>query len=284
MSNFIITADTTMDLPVELIRSLDIRPIVSYVSMGGEDLPDWPDITARELFDYVSRSGQLPKTAAANPLDYENFFRKIREEDDRPIIHIAKSSGISSCCENAVAAAREVPDVHVVDSLNLSSGSGMVVLKAARSELTDVKELLAELDEYKKRIQCNFVIETVDYLHKGGRCSGLAAMAAGLLKLRPEIVLDNGYLRPGRKFRGSFEKCVYTLLDEILKDPSIYEPDQVYINHTLQNPHLLEAVIKHIQDLKYFKQVEAVEACSAVATHCGPNTFALQLVRKRTNH
>ena len=146
MSNFIVTADTTMDLPMEVIQELDIRPIVSYVSLGGDNLADWPDITSQDLFDYVKKSGQLPKTAAANPTDYEEFFRKIRETDSRPIIHIAKSSGISSCYENAVIASREIPDVYVVDSLGLSTGSGMLVMMAAKSDKTDPKELVAELD------------------------------------------------------------------------------------------------------------------------------------------
>lgn len=281
MSHFIITADTTFDLPLEIVRDLDIRPIISYVSMGGDDLPDWPDITAQDLFDYVKRSGQLPKTAAANPLDYEEYFKKIRETDDRPIIHIAKSSGVSSCYENAVTAAQNVPDVHVVDSLGISTGSGMLVLMAAQSELSDPKELVAQLDEFKTRIECNFLIETLDYLYKGGRCSGLAAMAAGLLKLRPEIVMEEGKMHAGRKFRGPYEKCLFTFIDELLKDIDRFEKGTVYVNHTIQDPALLEKLLDYIREKNYFTDVKAYPACAAVATHCGPNCFGLQLVRKK---
>lgn len=281
MSHFIITADTTFDLPLEIVRDLDIRPIISYVSMGGDDLPDWPDITAQDLFDYVKRSGQLPKTAAANPLDYEEYFKKIRETDDRPIIHIAKSSGVSSCYENAVTAAQNVPDVHVVDSLGISTGSGMLVLMAAQSELSDPKELVAQLDEFKIRIECNFLIETLDYLYKGGRCSGLAAMAAGLLKLRPEIVMEEGKMHAGRKFRGPYEKCLFTFIDELLKDIDRFEKGTVYVNHTIQDPALLEKLLDYIREKNYFTDVKAYPACAAVATHCGPNCFGLQLVRKK---
>ena len=281
MSNFIVTADTTMDLPMEVIKELDIRPIISYVSMGGDNLPDWPDITSQDLFDYVKQSGQLPKTAAANPTDYEDFFRKIREEDSRPIIHIAKSSGVSSCYENAVLASREIPDVYVVDSLGLSTGSGMLVMMAAKTDKTDPKELVAELDKFKTRIECSFVIETLDYLYKGGRCSGLAALAAGLLKLRPEIVMENGKMHAGRKFRGPYEKCLYTFIDETFKDIERFEPGILYINHTIQDRKLLEALMQHIRDFNYFEDVKEFTACAAIATHCGPNTFGFHPVRKK---
>lgn len=281
MSNFIVTADTTMDLPMEVIQELDIRPIVSYVSLGGDNLADWPDITSQDLFDYVKKSGQLPKTAAANPTDYEEFFRKIRETDSRPIIHIAKSSGISSCYENAVIASREIPDVYVVDSLGLSTGSGMLVMMAAKSDKTDPKELVAELDEFKTRIECSFIIETFDFLYKGGRCSGLAALAAGILKLRPEIVLENGKMHAGRKFRGPYEKCLYTFIDETLKDLDRFEPGVLYVNHTMQDRKLLDALIQHIKDMNYFEDVREFTACAAIATHCGPNTFGFHPVRKK---
>ena len=281
MSNFIVTADTTMDLPMEVIQELDIRPIVSYVSLGGDNLADWPDITSQDLFDYVKKSGQLPKTAAANPTDYEEFFRKIRETDSRPIIHIAKSSGISSCYENAVVASQEIPDVYVVDSLGLSTGSGMLVMMAAKSDKTDPKELVAELDEFKTRIECSFIIETLDFLYKGGRCSGLAALAAGILKLRPEIVLENGKMHAGRKFRGPYEKCLYTFIDETLKDLDRFEPGVLYVNHTMQDRKLLDALIQHIKDMNYFEDVREFTACAAIATHCGPNTFGFHPVRKK---
>jgi len=281
MSNFIVTADTTMDLPMETIRRLNIHPIVSYVSLGGDNLADWPDLSAQDLFDYVAKSGQLPKTAAANPSDYEEFFRGLRAEDDRPIIHIAKSSGISSCYENAVVAAQDIPDVYVVDSLGLSTGSGMLVMMAAESEESDPKKLIAELDEFKTRIRCSFIIETLDYLYKGGRCSGLAALAAGLLKLRPEIVVDNGKMHAGRKFRGAYEKCLYTFIDETLQDIERFEPGVLYVNHTMQDKKLLDALIQHIRDKHYFKDVVEYPACAAIATHCGPNTFGMHPVLKK---
>lgn len=281
MSNFIITADTTMDLPREMIERYDIRPIASYVSLGDKNMDDYPDVTAADLFQYVAASGNLPKTSAANPDDYARIFGKIRETDDRPIIHIAKSSGISSCYENAVVAAQDIPNVYPVDSWGLGSGSGLVVLKAARSEQSDPAALVEELNEYRTRIECSFVIDTLEYLYKGGRCSGLAALGAGLLKLHPEIVVTEGHMHAGRKFRGRYEKVLMDFTDDRLAHPEQYEDDVLFVNHTLQDPALLEKMLRHIEDLHYFKEIIEVPACAAIATHCGPNTFGFHPVRKK---
>ncbi len=280
MSNFIITADTTMDLAPEVIAAKGIVPIASYVSMGEGSLSDYPDVSAKDLFDYVAKSGKLPQTAAATPSDYEDFFRKLRENDKRPIIHIAKSSGISSCYENAVLAAREVEDVYVVDSLALSGGSGLVVLKAADSTETDPKALCAILDAYKMRLDCSFIIETLDYLYKGGRCSGLAALGANILKLRPEIVVDKGYMHAGKKFRGPYEKCLITFIDDKFKEIERYDPEVLYVNHTIQDPAQLIRLLDHIRAKNYFKEIIEYPACAAIATHCGPNCFGLIPVLK----
>ena len=281
MSRFIVTADTTMDLPMEMIEKYDIRPIASYVSLGGEDLPDWPEITQRDLFDYVAKSGQLPKTSAANPFDYENFFRKIRESDDRPVIHIAKSSGASSCFENAKTAAEEVGDVYCVDSWGIGSGTGLLALRAAESDIDDPRLLCEDLNEYRTRIECSFVIETVDYLFKGGRCSGLAAIGANILKLRPEILMTEGKMHAGRKFRGRYDKVLYDFTVDKLGHPEQFEADRLFVNHTLQDPELLGKLLDYIRGLDYFREVIEVPACAAIATHCGPGTFGFHPVRKK---
>ena len=281
MSDFIITADTTMDLPPELIEKYDIRPIASYVNLGDDNKPDWPDLTQEDLFAYVEKTGKLPQTSAANPYDYEVFFSNIREKDDRPIIHIAKTSGASSCYENACAAAENVSGVYCVDSWGIGSGTGLLVLKAAQSDLKSPEALCEMLNEYRTRIECSFVIETVEYLYKGGRCSGLAALGASLLKLRPEIIMTEGHMHAGRKFRGKYDKVLLDFTKDKLGDPAQYEDDYLFVNHTLQDPALLQKLMDYIRGLHYFKEVIEIPACAAVATHCGPNTFGFHPVRKK---
>ena len=178
-------------------------------------------------------------------------------------------------------AAREVDNVYVVDSKNVSGGSALTVVRAADSSLTDPQELVADLEAYTERIDCSFIIETLEFLYKGGRCSGLAAFGANLLKLRPEIIMENGRMSPGKKFRGPFEKCVQSFIDEKLADIERFEAEQIYINHTIQDPALLERLLDHIKAKGYFKNFVVYSVCAAVATHCGPNTFGIITVRKQ---
>ena len=280
MSNLIITADTTFDLAPDVVKRNHIVPIVSYVSLGEEMMDDYPDIKSGDLFSYVAKSGKLPQTAAANPGDYETVFSRLRAEDDRPIIHIAKSSGISSCYENAVIAAREVEGVYVVDSKSLSGGSGLVVLRAAQSPLEDPEELVADLEAYREKIEGGFVIETLEYLYKGGRCSGLAALGAGILKLRPEIVIEDGKMHAGKKYRGTYDKCLSAFLEERLSQLERFDPEVIYVNHTMQDEAQLKALLETIESSHYFKKVVEYPACAAIATHCGPNCFGIFLIRK----
>ena len=153
-------------------------------------------------------------------------------------------------------------------------------MRAAESTLEDPKELVADLEAYTKRIDCSFIIETLDFLYKGGRCSGLAAFGANLLKLRPEIIMDDGKMSPGKKYRGPYEKCVLSFIDEKLGNIERFEPEQVYINHTLQDPAMLDRIIGHIKAKNYFRNFVVYSVCAAVATHCGPNTFGIITVRK----
>ena len=279
MKPYIISADSTLDMPLELIRKDDIRVIASYVTMGEETVDDWPDLTQRQLLDYVKASGKLAKTSAANPSDYEDWFRKLAEEG-RPIVHVAKSSGVSSCYENACMAAKEVGNVWVVDSKSLAGGTSMTILAALATDLTDPAEVAEFMETYRERIEGSFIIETLEFLCKGGRCSALAAMGANILKLRPEIIFDGGHMRPGKKYRGVYRKCVYEYLNDQLAKLPGYETDLVYINHTIQDPAFLEELKAYVREKTGCRELIEYPASSAISTHCGPNTFGVFFVRK----
>lgn len=279
MKPYILSADSTLDMPSELLREFDIRVIPSYVTMGERTVDDWPDLTQKELLDYVKRSGQLAKTSAANPDDYEKWFRKLRAEG-RPVIHVAKSSGISSCWQNACMAAKELENVWVVDSKNLAGGTSMSILAALRSDLEDPAQVAAFLEAYRERIEGSFIIETLEFLHKGGRCSTVAALGANILKLRPEIVFDHGIMRVGKKYRGVYRKCVYQYLDDQLAKLPGYETELVYMNHTLQDPAFLEELKSYVREKTGCRELIEYPAGPAISTHCGPNTFGVFFVRK----
>ena len=279
MKPYIISADSTLDMPPALLQQYDIRVIPSYVTMGDETVDDWPDLTQAMLLDYVKKTGNLAKTSAANPTDYENWFRKLAEEG-RPIVHVAKSSGISSCYENACMAAKEVGNVWVVDSKNLAGGTSMSILAALKTDLEDPAQVAAFMEAYRERIEGSFIIETLEFLRKGGRCSTLAALGANILKLRPEIVFDHGIMRVGKKYRGVYRKCVYEYLDDQLAKLPGYETDLVYMNHTLQDKAFLEELKAYVREKTGCRELIEYPASSAISTHCGPNTFGVFFVRK----
>ena len=279
MKSYILSADSTLDMPPELIARYDIRIIPSYVTMGEKTVDDWPELTQKDLLDYVRTSGQLAKTSAANPDDYEKWFRKLRSEG-RPVVHVAKSSGLSSCWQNACMAAQEVGEVWVVDSKNLAGGTSMTILAALREGPDEPAAAAAFMEAYRERIEGSFVIETLEFLRKGGRCSALAALGANILKLRPEIVFDGGIMRVGKKYRGVYRKCVYEYLDDQLAKLDRYETDLVYMNHTLQDPDFLEELKAYVREKTGCRELIEYPASSAISTHCGPNTFGVFFVRK----
>ena len=279
MKPYIISADSTLDMPEDFLKLYDVRPIASYVTMGDRTVDDWPDLTQQDLFDYVRLSGQLAKTSAANPGDYERWFRKLTAEG-RPIIHVSKSSGVSSCYQNACIAAQEVGNVWVVDSKFLAGGTSMTILAALRADLKTPDEVVAFMEAYRERVEGSFIIETLEFLHKGGRCSTLAAMGANILKLRPEIVFDNGSMRVGKKYRGVYRKCVFDFLEDLLVKLPDYDTDLVYITHTIQDPAFLEELTTWVREKTGCHQLIEYPASSAISTHCGPNTFGVFFVRK----
>lgn len=279
MKPYIISADSTLDMPDDFLKLYDIRPIASYVTMGDQTVADWPNLSQQDLFDYVRRSGQLAKTSAANPADYERWFRKLTAEG-RPVIHVSKSSGVSSCYQNACIAAQEVGNVWVVDSKYLAGGTSLTILAALHTDLKEPAAVAAFMEAFRERVEGSFLIETLEFLRKGGRCSALAAMGANILKLRPEIVFDNGSMRVGKKYRGVYQKCVYQFLEDLLAKLPDYDTDLVYISHTILDSAFLEELKTWVRKKTDCHQLIVFPASSAISTHCGPNTFGVFFVRK----
>ena len=279
MKNLILSADSTMDMPAEMIDRIGLRVIASYVTMGDRTVEDWPDVSQEDLLGYVRRSGKLAQTSAANPADYETWFRRLAAEG-KPVVHIAKSSGISSCYDNARIAAEEVGNVWVVDSKNLSGGSALLILEAASCGIEDPEALCSHLEAYRERIDGSFIIETLEFLRKGGRCSTVAALGANILKLRPEIVIENGFMHVGKKYRGVYSKCVYDFLNDKLAMLDSFQTDLVYVNHTIQDPAFLKELLDYLREKTGCRELIEFPASAAISTHCGPNTFGVFFVRK----
>ncbi len=270
----VITADSTFDLPPEISARLDIKVIPSYVSMGGDDLPDYPNVTMRDLFAYHDRSGRLPKTAAASPWDYTEFFKNLLSSDTH-ILHIAKSSGMSACCDNARMAAESLENIHVFDSLTIAGGSAMVAVRACelRDEGADIESVVESLTAYRDSINGAFIVDNLDYLRKGGRCSALAHLGVNILRLRPQIIIKDGVMTVGKKYRGKYSNCLRELADDLLDNLS--SPQTVYVSHTMVDEALLKDVMEYVRAKNNVSDIVALPAGSAVSCHCGPNTFGI---------
>ena len=271
MAKIKITCDSTCDLTEELYRRFDLEVIPLQVTMGDRVFSDGVDVTTDELYEYAQKTGTLPKTSAISVGTYEERFRRWTEQG-YSVIHINISSKLSACYQNACIAAGDNGNVYVIDSMNLSSGSGQLAMAAAEmaAEGLPAEEIASRLEEMKTRLDVSFVLQTLEYLHKGGRCSGVAALGANLLKLRPEIVVKDGAMSVGRKYRGGMEKTVMDYIRGRLEGNENVEPGRIMITHTIMPQEIVDEAYALVQSLHPFKEICVTSAGSTIGSHCGP--------------
>ncbi len=280
MSKIKVTCDSTCDLTKELYCKYNIDVIPLGICMGDDFRYDSVNVTAQELYDYAQKTGQLPKTSAISIGDYENHFRKYVEQGYE-VVHISLSSSLSSCYQNACIAAGNVGHVYVIDSQNLSTGSGHLALLAMELAAADytAADIAEALNDMKHRVDVSFVLQTLDYLHKGGRCSGLAAFGANLLKIRPEIVVTAGKMHVGKKYRGNLEKSILTYVRGRLEGQTNIQTDRIFITHSGVPAEIVEKVMNLVRQLQPFEHVIETTAGSTVSSHCGPQCLGLAFFR-----
>lgn len=276
-----ISADSTCDLSPELIKKYNIGITPLYIEKGGQNCRDGIDITPQEIFDYVRSGKGVCRTAAVNVGDYMVFFKKCRENYDA-VIHFNISSDFSSCYQNACTAAAEFENVYVVDSRNLSTGIALLVLDAAeRAEKgEDPEKIAALMRETAEKVEASFVIDTLFYLQKGGRCSTLAALGANLLKLKPCIEVKDGKMGVGKKYRGKIDACIAQYVRERLQGRDDLRRNRIFITHSGCAPEIVENVKEIIKECGGFDEVLETYAGCTVSSHCGPNTLGVLFVRK----
>ena len=280
MERICIAADSTFDMTLDMVQQYGIEVSASYVRMDDKDYLDYPDLKQSELFDYFRRTRKLPQTAAANPNDYEELFQKCLADHDA-VIFIAKSSGMSSCYANAVIAAENLKNVYVVDSLSISSGSSMLAIEAVRLKDTmGAAELAEYLKSYREKIVGSFIIETLEYLHEGGRCSTLAFLGASTLQIRQSINIREGKLVVGKKYMGTYKRALRDFIETTLAQYQQMQPDRLMISHAIQDEEMLKGLIAQIDALHYFQEIIPLSVCAAVACHGGPNAFGIFTVMK----
>lgn len=276
-----ITADSTCDLSPSIVEDMDITLVPLCILVGDEMYRDGVDIAPEDIFRYVDKEGKSCKTAAVNTYEYECLFEEFLKQYDA-IIHISIGSSFSACYQNARIAAENFKNVYVIDSANLSTGSGHIVYEAARmaKEGMDAEGICKALEDLIPKVDASFVIDRLDYLYKGGRCSGLEAVGAKLLSIKPCIEVTDGKMKAGKKYKGSFEFCLQKYVKERLLDRENIDYSRVFITHPMCSKETVEKVKETIRLCADFDEIIETRAGCTVSSHCGPHTLGILFKRK----
>jgi len=276
-----VTADSTCDLPKELLAEHDITLTPLIVIKNDEEFYDGETITPAEIFEHVAGGGSLCSTAARSVGYYQDIFEKYASEYDG-VVHISIGSGFSSSYQNASLAAEEFDNVRVIDSRNLTTGQGFIVLEAVKlaNVCDSLDELEQKLNAFVPRVEVSFVLDRLDFMVKGGRCSAAAALGANLLNLKPCIEVKDGKLGVVKKYRGTYSKCLASYIKDRLEGREDLERALVFLTSTPVSAEAYTAVkTSLIQCGKFDAIAEATAGCT-VSCHCGPGTLGIIFVRK----
>ena len=275
-----ITADSVCDLSPEILNTMDVTLLPICILINDKIFHDGADITPRDIFRYVEE-GKACKTTAVNIYEYEDFFKKFYHSYEA-VIHICLGSGFSSCYQNATWAAKNFKNVFVIDSQNLSSGTGHIVCEAARmaKDGASAQDICRSLEEFIPKVDASFVIDRLDYLHKGGRCSGLERLGAAVLQIKPCIEVIDGKMKVGKKYRGSFERCLKLYVQDRLNDEGDIDFSRVFITHPMCSAQTVDMVRDYLRHFTKFEEIVETSAGCTISSHCGPNTLGILFKRK----
>ncbi|MBE7021773.1 MAG: DegV family protein [Ruminococcaceae bacterium] len=280
--NVLISADSTCDMTPALLEKYRVNIIPLYISFGSQSYRDGIEMTPDELYKKYETEGILPKTSAVSIGDFIEYFGALLKEADQ-VIHFSLSSGLSCTYQNAVLAGQEFPGrVFVLDSKNLSTGQALSIIHAAEllAAGKTAEEIAEILPSYIERVDASFIIESLEFLHKGGRCSALTALGANLLGIKPCIEVRDGKMDVGKKYRGKFRAVLNTYVNERLKDGN-FETDRAFVTHAGCPDELVEMVRQAVEEKNLFREVLVTRAGCTISAHCGPNTLGVLFVRSK---
>ena len=277
--SFKISSDSSCDLSESILNKNDVTLVCFKIILDGVEHTDTVDITAEEVLKFVDEKGIMPKTAANSFNDYKEAFERLTA-DGSELIHFCISSHDSSSYNNAVAAAKEVKGVFVVDSLQLSSGQGLLIMKAIdyRKEGMSAEEAFENIEKIKLKARTSFVVDRLDFLHKGGRCSLLSLLGAKLLKIHPHISMKNGSLGVKAKYQGNMIRCVTKYVEDLASEYSSYDKTRVFITHSPTDQPIIDTVRAKVEELFDFNEIIETTAGTTVTSHCGRNTIGVLFI------
>ena len=276
-----VLSDSTCDLSAQLLQQYDITLAPLTVIKGEEQFKDGVTITPADIFEHVAAGGALCSTAAVSIGEYEELFARYSPDYDGVIL-VTIGSGFSACYQNATIAAEDFPTVRVIDSRNLTTGQGFVALKASQlaETATDLDELADQLRAFTQKVEASFLVDKLDYLVKGGRCSSAAALGANLLNLKPCIEVKDGKMTVVKKYRGSFEKSLLSYVKERLAQRDDIDYGTMFLTKTVVADSSCEAVMDAVRTYGKFEQIHSTIAGCTISCHCGPGTLGIVFVRK----
>ena len=276
-----ITADSTCDLSPEQIRENNIRIIPLIVNKDGQSYYDGVTIQPAEIFAHVAAGGSLCSTSAVSVGDYQDVFEEELKNYDA-VIHVSLGSGFSVTHHNALLASEDMENVRIIDSRNLSTGHGHVVLEACKLAKTmeDLDEIKSALDAFAPRVDASFLLDRLDYMVKGGRCSMVKALGANLLKLKPCIEVIDNKMEVGKKYRGNYVKSMEAYVRARLEGATDLEDDLIFVTHTPVSQEILDTVHRTVRECGSFKEVVETTAGCTVSCHCGEGCLGVLYVHK----
>lgn len=272
-----ISSDTAIDLPKELLEKYDIHTVAFGINMGGEFIQDG-DGVSQKIYDYVEKSKNLAKTSAVSPEEFKNHFENLKKTYDA-IVHVSLGSDISSTYNNACLVANEMKDVYVIDSKSLSTGIALLAISARKfaDEGKTAEQVYEMTKALVEKVQAGFVLERLNYLYKGGRCNALTLLGANLLKIKPEIIVENGRMVVGNKYRGNISKVAANYCDDLLARYPNAKKDIAFVTHSSPMPKAEEYLEKRLKEAG-FKTIYNTTAGGTVCCHCGPDTIGVLFI------
>lgn len=269
-----IITDCTSDLSPELLAQNNIKVVPLLVTFGEESYRDGIDLTTQELYQKVEQYKALPKSAAVPPAQYHEIFSQYPKDED--VIFMGIGAGFSGNYQNALLASQDFDNVYVVDSGNLSSGIGLLLLKICkfRDEGLSTQEIIQKIDEIRPLVRTQFAINTMDYLHMGGRCSGTAKIFGTLLKIKPIIKVVDGKMIVAKKPHGKYERALDALLDYVKDDLDNLDLDNIFVTHSLADDDA-KYLLSELKKLVKVKNIYETKASGVISTHCGPRTIGI---------
>ena len=279
-----IVADSTCDLSKELIEKYEIQVAPLHIVLGEKEYKDGEEITPDEIYAWAEENEDTPKTSAIGFEDVMKVMKPLVDTQDEMIVFTI--SGKMSTTVNVfrmVAEELEVEDrVSIIDSANLSTGAGLMVIKAATmlQEGKDRNEICKTVEAMKEKIKASFVVDTLTYLHRGGRCSSVAALVGGVLKLHPRIVVSEGAMSADKKYRGKMEKVILDYVTDMKETMLEADKERVFLTHSGCNQEMIDKVYSYLKELNYFEEILITRAGGVISSHCGPGTLGVLYVGK----